>query len=580
MVFRKLRRNRRSKLLGDDDGGGGGSVVVRADADDDEDDGASQMSRNGFRRNNNNNNRQRSWRNSNGSRQKIQARLQSGQMNTAATTIAAGGNDSFSALASSARNAAVGHESFSGLAVANRNNNNSNAIGGHGDSFSDLARGGHDSFDDLAAAARRQGAAYCSSDDEEQTFYSRQRNNKSRTGSRDYYMDGGGRSVISEDYTYGPAHPVGPVDKTRRLMALADHGDWDVVRHSLEAKEKERENLFGEHGADDGDDDEDDSSAVSGDDDEVRKKSPEEEREKAGEQQPVPEEDDDASTSDESDPGGHDKETAERGVSRGLSRLSSGLLRDWNQYKVQVEQLIEAACPDQLGNMGAMLEQFAGREEELLHTLRQMAARTKHRQAAVRVHRCKTYQRRGHRPTSMSSASVGGAAGVAAIAKASMIGCDNPGICPDAFARDVRMYTSATMNKQQQQPHNHLPASVGGDECTSHYEDDDNNGPVSYPVFNPAAEEEGSEGSDEGQSDDSERRSESSSGEDDSEDDDDGSEASCGSDSDEEESISQEIQDKLHGSGTVTEFYCAAAVDEENVNRSIASLNWSFSENA
>lgn len=44
-----------------------------------------------------------------------------------------------------------------------------------------------------------------------------------------------------------------------------------------------------------------------------------------------------------------------------------------NHYRAQIEELVREVVPDELGNVDAMMEQFVGREEELLETLQNMA---------------------------------------------------------------------------------------------------------------------------------------------------------------------------------------------------------------
>lgn len=98
------------------------------------------------------------------------------------------------------------------------------------------------------------------------------------------------------------------------------------------------------------------------------------------------------------------------------------------EYQAQVEALVRLVVPDELGKVDAMMEQFEGREAELVSTLQTMQERSATQRARAAVHKSKTKPTRGDgtRPdgfsmqTGLSGGTEGSAAGTAAIAAASL----------------------------------------------------------------------------------------------------------------------------------------------------------------
>jgi hypothetical protein len=97
------------------------------------------------------------------------------------------------------------------------------------------------------------------------------------------------------------------------------------------------------------------------------------------------------------------------------------------EYQAQVEALVKLVVPDELGKVDAMMEQFVGREAELVSTLQTMQERSATQRARAAVHKSKTKPTRGDgtRPDGFSmqtglGGTEGSAAGTAAIAAASL----------------------------------------------------------------------------------------------------------------------------------------------------------------
>jgi hypothetical protein len=96
---------------------------------------------------------------------------------------------------------------------------------------------------------------------------------------------------------------------------------------------------------------------------------------------------------------------------------SSEELRRRAQYRGQVEILVKKVVPDEIDNIDAMMDQFSGREAELIHTLQTMEERTATQRARKAVHKSKAIPQRENIPFGP-----GGTEGSAAIAAASTIG--------------------------------------------------------------------------------------------------------------------------------------------------------------
>ncbi len=94
------------------------------------------------------------------------------------------------------------------------------------------------------------------------------------------------------------------------------------------------------------------------------------------------------------------------------------------EYRVQVEELVKIVLPDETGKVDAMMDQFKGREAELVSTLQTMEERSSNQRARAAVHKSKPpAQQRNAAYLSENSASIhgeGSTAGSAAIAAASL----------------------------------------------------------------------------------------------------------------------------------------------------------------
>jgi len=99
------------------------------------------------------------------------------------------------------------------------------------------------------------------------------------------------------------------------------------------------------------------------------------------------------------------------------------------EYRAQVNALVRIVLPDQAGKVGEMMEQFRGREPELVSILQNMQERSATQRARAAVHRSKTRPARTETRAGGSyagaenmivGASEGSAAGTAAIAAASL----------------------------------------------------------------------------------------------------------------------------------------------------------------
>jgi hypothetical protein len=114
-----------------------------------------------------------------------------------------------------------------------------------------------------------------------------------------------------------------------------------------------------------------------------------------------------------------DKEDAfdDATASSSVMSMTSEEVRRRSQYREQVVALVRKTVPDEIDNVDAMLDQFMGREAELINTLQTMYERSSTQRARKAVHKSKGVPQRDSR-----GFSPGGAEGSAAIAAASTIG--------------------------------------------------------------------------------------------------------------------------------------------------------------
>ena len=128
------------------------------------------------------------------------------------------------------------------------------------------------------------------------------------------------------------------------------------------------------------------------------------------------------------------------------------------QYMERVRELVGLVVPDEVDNVPAMMEQFAGREEELINTLQTMYERSSSSRARKAVHRSKGI------PDESGRFQAGSADGTAAVAAASTIGSaydsqsgsgafgtDQGSYAQDSYAQDS--YAQGSYTEGQDDPY-------------------------------------------------------------------------------------------------------------------------------
>ena len=108
-------------------------------------------------------------------------------------------------------------------------------------------------------------------------------------------------------------------------------------------------------------------------------------------------------------------------------------IRRRNEYRGQIEQLVRKVVPDEIDNVSAMMDQFAGREAELINTLQAMEERTSVQRARKAVHKSKGIPQRDN-----FGFAAGGTDGSAAIAAASTLGVSQSQAPPSFDAPPAR----------------------------------------------------------------------------------------------------------------------------------------------
>ncbi len=88
------------------------------------------------------------------------------------------------------------------------------------------------------------------------------------------------------------------------------------------------------------------------------------------------------------------------------------------EFRTQVEELVRIVLPDETDKVDAMMDQFKGREAELVSTLQTMEERSSNQRARAAIHKSKPPSQKSTMTASQHSA--GSAAGSAAIAAASL----------------------------------------------------------------------------------------------------------------------------------------------------------------
>jgi len=182
-------------------------------------------------------------------------------------------------------------------------------------------------------------------------------------------------------------------ENMRHLDAMVDKGDWDGV---MEAAAKFEDN-FDNYSAQ--------SSRVSG------------ANRTEGSKSVVSEEVSESTSRSETDYGDASFTGDQSLKASSHLTLSSEEIKRRDQYRKQVEALVKQCVPDEIDNINTMMDQFAGREAELINTLQSMAERTASQRARKAVHRSKAIPERENKPFSP-----GGTDGTTAIAAVSTIG--------------------------------------------------------------------------------------------------------------------------------------------------------------
>jgi hypothetical protein len=263
---------------------------------------------------------------------------------------------------------------------------------GEGDNFFSAA-GGFGEDDAKSQGSQSGSGSYTSSDDS--TYES------NAEGEGNEEADEEGEGSESDDGTKNSTMesessrtmPADLVRKSEEMDAMIEAGNWDGIANAATDFEGEslNDSKVGGEGSlraesiEEGDEDDDDSFSGSG-----------------------------------SQSGSDDDETE--------TSLHTDAREKRAEYQAQVEALVRLVVPDELGKVDAMMEQFKGREPELVSTLQTMQERSATQRARAAVHKSKTKPTRGDgsRPDgfSMHSGLAGGtegsAAGTAAIAAASL----------------------------------------------------------------------------------------------------------------------------------------------------------------
>jgi len=197
-----------------------------------------------------------------------------------------------------------------------------------------------------------------------------------------------GSSSADESFNGGASVPSHKMPSDLRLKnddmdAAIDNGDWDAVVEAAKAFDKS-----------------DQDSSIAG----------------SSKRMAMVEEEEDIDDDEESY--SEDSYTDESGTS---VTTTSEDRRKRSEYRVQVEELVKIVLPDETEKVEAMMDQFKGREAELLSTLQTMEERSSNTRARLAVHKSKPPAgQRFQGDNSNSLHGEGSTAGSAAIAAASL----------------------------------------------------------------------------------------------------------------------------------------------------------------
>jgi hypothetical protein len=84
-----------------------------------------------------------------------------------------------------------------------------------------------------------------------------------------------------------------------------------------------------------------------------------------------------------------DDDSSESGSSYYSDSTSSSQKRQLEEYRKEVKELVAKVIPEELDNLSVMMDQFEGREAELINTLQNMEERTSTQRARAAVHKTK-----------------------------------------------------------------------------------------------------------------------------------------------------------------------------------------------
>jgi len=167
-------------------------------------------------------------------------------------------------------------------------------------------------------------------------------------------------------------------------------------------------------------------------------------------------------------------------IRRNLSRMSSFQLRKWDGFRNQVEKLIKEAMPDNLDQVDKMMEQFAGREAELVQTLEKMTERAGRQFNKAAVHRSRQIMTTRHTQNWQTSEAV------AHIAAACTID-EGVNIDTEFWKEDVSVYSNDFLMDATKGNNNNSDSEsmsqIDESEESSYYSEDDASRSQSESVY-------------------------------------------------------------------------------------------------
>jgi len=216
--------------------------------------------------------------------------------------------------------------------------------------------------------------------------------------SSDYDNDNDGFESPGSPQQRVPQQQQQPQPKFQRryapnhFAAFVDHGDWRVLgKNANKIRKRPPKKRIDEESESDSDES---SSSSSSDSSRTNDNDTQSYGNSSVSQGAVPSEDDDSDDDSVVRTNNTDDDDDDKAnTRRKLSRMSSFALRQWDGFRAQVQELV---LPDQVDQVDTLLQQFAGREAELLQTLEKLqkvGRRTNHRAAVHRSRQLKTTRR-------------------------------------------------------------------------------------------------------------------------------------------------------------------------------------------